>query len=371
LQSSAGAAPRDSAALDGAWIGLAGPRQIGKACKLVLRPAHLTAANAFQSIYGAMTLLANLQGSSAVQIIRYADVDHFKVIERLVTARSVPTDLSDFAASLAILTLPSCTIFLQRTFPRIVEADFHTEGALVGLPMEDAATVTLNGVYAPGDTLLLARGKGPSDLVEARANLFALIMFNSPMRDRGWPEVENETRIVRPNPGSLRGLQAVVREIFLFGGSSAQEFAMPSVACGLDESLVAAVDRALADCEPAISLKQAAARDKYLRMVRQLDDALSHNLGATFYSHELARKLGISVRTLHNAVVTIRGRPLHDYIRLRRLWCVHQSLASGAPSQIKAVALANGFWHPGEFSQSYRSLFGETPSQTLVRARHG
>src|SRR5215470_3717258 len=131
-----------------------------------------------------MTLLATLQGSSAVQIIRYADVDHFKVIERLVTARSVPTDLADFAAALAIVTLPSCTIFLQRTFPRIVEADLHTEGALLGLPMEDESVVTLNGIEAPSDTLLLARGTGPSDLVETRANLFALVMFNAPMRDR-------------------------------------------------------------------------------------------------------------------------------------------------------------------------------------------
>jgi AraC family ethanolamine operon transcriptional activator len=74
-------------------------------------------------------------------------------------------------------------------------------------------------------------------------------------------------------------------------------------------------------------------------------------------------------QNLHNAVVSIRGRPLHDYIRLRRLWCVHQALVSGAPAQIKAVALANGFWHPGEFSLSYRAMFGETPSQTLCRAK--
>jgi transcriptional regulator GlxA family with amidase domain len=106
-----------------------------------------------------------------------------------------------------------------------------------------------------------------------------------------------------------------------------------------------------------------------VRYADQLDEILSCSLGATFYSHELAGQLGISVRTLHNAVVAIRGRPLHDYIRLRRLWRVHQTLVSGAPVQIKSVALANGFWHPGEFSQSYRALFGEAPSQTLCRAR--
>jgi len=316
-----------------------------------------------------MTLLRNLKGSSAVQILHYADVDHFKAIERLVTAHSMPTDVRDFDAALATVVLPSCMIFLQRTFPRIVEADFHAEGAFVGLPMEDEARLTLNGVDAPSDTLLLGRGRGPSDLIEPRANLFAVLVFVSPMRDRGWPVIENGSRIVRPSRDSIRRLQAVVRDILLFGGCSPAEFAMPAVAAGLEESLVAAVDEALMDCVPTLGPKQVTARANYLKMVRRLDEILSHNLAGTFYSHELARQLGISVRTLHNAVVAIRGRPLHDYIRLRRLWCVHQSLVSGAPIHIKAVALANGFWHPGEFSLSYRALFGETPSQTLCRAK--
>jgi AraC family ethanolamine operon transcriptional activator len=40
-----------------------------------------------------------------------------------------------------------------------------------------------------------------------------------------------------------------------------------------------------------------------------------------------------------------------------------------APQSIKAVALANGFWHMGEFTALYRELFGETPQQTLSAAR--
>jgi len=316
-----------------------------------------------------MTLLANLKASGAVQIVRYADVDHFRAIERVVRARTIPTSVGDFAASLATLALPSCTIFLQRTFPRIVEADFCTDGALVGVPMEDGSTITLNGFATGDDTMLLARGAGPSDLVEPRANLVAILVFNAPMRDRGWPPIEDMARIVRPNAGGLQRVQAAIREIMLFASTSASDFAMPGVAGGLEESLVEAIDAALTDCELEIAIQRAVAHGNYLKLVRQLDEILSRGLDATFYSHDLAGRLGISVRTLHNAVVAIRGRPLHDYIRLRRLWRVHQTLMSGAPVQIKSVALANGFWHPGEFSQSYRALFGEPPSQTLCRAR--
>ena len=39
------------------------------------------------------------------------------------------------------------------------------------------------------------------------------------------------------------------------------------------------------------------------------------------------------------------------------------------PEILKAITQANGFWHMGEFRALYRDLFGETPLQTLERAR--
>jgi AraC family ethanolamine operon transcriptional activator len=73
---------------------------------------------------------------------------------------------------------------------------------------------------------------------------------------------------------------------------------------------------------------------------------------------------------LNNAVVAIRGMSMHRYIRLRRLWSVRQQLVQGVSiAAMKAIALANGFWHMGEFRTLYRDLFGETPQQTCVASR--
>jgi AraC family ethanolamine operon transcriptional activator len=82
----------------------------------------------------------------------------------------------------------------------------------------------------------------------------------------------------------------------------------------------------------------------------------------------MARKLGLSVRTLHDVVRRYRGMSLHRYLRLRRLWLVRQRFLAGAES-VKAVALAFGFWHLSDFSRSYRDQFGEAPSETLERGR--
>ena len=85
---------------------------------------------------------------------------------------------------------------------------------------------------------------------------------------------------------------------------------------------------------------------------------------------DVAKEFGVSVRTLNNAVVAIRGLSMHRYLRLRRLWNVRQQLVQGATVEtLKAIALANGFWHMGEFRSLYRDLFGETPQQTLEAAR--
>ncbi|HWZ39904.1 MAG TPA: helix-turn-helix domain-containing protein, partial [Bradyrhizobium sp.] len=84
---------------------------------------------------------------------------------------------------------------------------------------------------------------------------------------------------------------------------------------------------------------------------------------------ELAQQVGISVRSMHDAILRYRGISLHRFLRLRRLWLVRQQLLAGAES-VKATALAFGFWHLGDFSGSYRLQFGESPSQTLARSRN-
>jgi AraC family ethanolamine operon transcriptional activator len=105
-----------------------------------------------------------------------------------------------------------------------------------------------------------------------------------------------------------------------------------------------------------------------MSIVQRVEEIVSANLRNPIYSEELACKVGVSVRTLHSAILRHRGMSLHRYLRLKRLWLVRQRLREGEIS-VKACALAHGFWHLGEFSKSYRRHFGETPSETVARAR--
>ena len=105
-----------------------------------------------------MSLLDELVESDFVKISRSPDFDHFRSIEGLGAASSIPLDCRDFAASFASLRRKACTIYLQRTFPRILQIQYSTTGAIVGLLMGDADSLILNGVEARAPACLLVKG---------------------------------------------------------------------------------------------------------------------------------------------------------------------------------------------------------------------
>jgi AraC family ethanolamine operon transcriptional activator len=84
----------------------------------------------------------------------------------------------------------------------------------------------------------------------------------------------------------------------------------------------------------------------------------------------LCDALHASERTLHEAFREHLGTTPKAYLKTLRLNAARHDLLMAAEStRVTDVALDWGFLHFGWFSQDYRRLFGETPSQTLHRGR--
>jgi transcriptional regulator GlxA family with amidase domain len=153
--------------------------------------------------------------------------------------------------------------------------------------------------------------------------------------------------------------------------AAASEFAglveVNDISAALRESLLVAIDAAFADVVAAQWASHANS-SRLFKVFRDLELELTAHIGEPVYSGELARNIGVSVRTMHDAVQRYRGMSLHRYLRLRRLWLVRQQLVVGTHS-VKSAALAFGFWHLGDFSHSYLLQFGESPSDTLAKSR--
>jgi transcriptional regulator GlxA family with amidase domain len=85
---------------------------------------------------------------------------------------------------------------------------------------------------------------------------------------------------------------------------------------------------------------------------------------------EACAALGIRARTLTKRCVAPRDEP-HTLPALRRLHLARQALRKGSPGEtsVTEIATSSGFWELGRFAVVYRSVSGESPSETLRSER--
>ncbi len=195
----------------------------------------------------------------------------------------------------------------------------------------------------------------------------AAVIFNPEIHGRGWPTKERVFLACAITAQAEQRIRDVILAAFKFASDAPAHAASPGALLGVKETILAAIDNALADPLP-LELAKIGTSRRYFDIVQKIEDAISDNFSGPIYSEELADEIGVSVRTMHNAMQQFRGMSLHRYLRMKRLWAVRRQLLGGA-LKVSTCALSNGFWHLGEFAQFYTAQFGETPSQTLARAR--
>jgi AraC-like DNA-binding protein len=303
----------------------------------------------------------------APQVFRFSDVDEFRSSVRNLNVDFTPL-VRTISAEQIILNLAGCSINLVKSFPRITDGQFAPDCTVVAFTMDEGMPIRFNGVDEIPSAIVMGSSGAAYTTVERVGRQFASIVFTPEVTDRGWPEAGPNFRIFETSPWAYDWLRVLVGEIMSFS-SPAPDTERHQIGSAIRESLFAGVDAAFAD----LIASKWSTRANTLRQFRIFQDIraiLTDSIGHPIYSNDLAKQLGLSVRTIHDAVLQYSGMSLHRYLRQRRLWLVRQQLRSGTQS-VKAAALAFGFWHFGDFAQSYRTLFGETPSETLARARGG
>jgi AraC family ethanolamine operon transcriptional activator len=105
-------------------------------------------------------------------------------------------------------------------------------------------------------------------------------------------------------------------------------------------------------------------------LARKAEAWLRQNLAEPPTIAALCGALRVSPRTLHEAFRQHVGATPKAYVKTLRLNAArHDLLGGGRGKRVTDAALDWGFEHFGWFSRDYRRLFGETPSQTLLRGR--
>jgi AraC family ethanolamine operon transcriptional activator len=307
----------------------------------------------------------DLKPSAALELQSY-DIDHFGETERYAGASSMPLSAGVTAIKRAKLSLPTLSLLLVKTFPRIIRGYDLAHAVAVAVPMDHVTSTRINGQSIGGSILVL---KGVSDCLvyESEARLWAVAYFALPGREP-WSQLDDGYHLLSPASDVLASLR---RSIFTALETAAHDpdfLNAPESRTAVEQSLFATMDAAIRS-----NVKRGpmpTTTDSYQRIVAEMERLIRHDLAIWHKTTELAERVGVSVRTLQSATQAICGMSPHRYSRVLRLWSVRKQLRTGpARRSVKACAIGHGFWHLSEFAASYRAAFGELPSETLHRSK--
>lgn len=125
----------------------------------------------------------------------------------------------------------------------------------------------------------------------------------------------------------------------------------------------------LCQAKPAATAKVAAPHRQ--RIMQRVNDYLSESrLKTPLTISDICKAVHVSRRTLQYTFNECCGMSPKQYIRLTRLNQVRRVLLSKENERsIAEIAFDFGFFHPSQFGQDYKHLFGETPLQTRNRLK--
>ncbi|MBR1091647.1 AraC family transcriptional regulator [Bradyrhizobium manausense] len=310
-------------------------------------------------------LFRNLHSSTSLELVRYADIDQFRESERYASAESTPLRAGNFEVLRANVALPSCSLSLVQTFPRIIRGYDLSGRLVIVVPMDGITSTRVNGKDV-GRSLIILKGNANCTVYEPEGRLVAILAIRRDALADSWKAFNDGHVLLRLADPDLARLQMHLRGILETAAAQPQAIAADGAPATIESALFSSFDEAMC----AGDFDRDDPRSRYKAIVDHIERVVSANHTTDIYCDILAQEIGISTRTMNNAVRAVCGTSPLRYSQLRRLWAVRRQLRSGTPGlTVKASACAHGFWHMGDFSKLYRDTTGELPSQTLANAR--
>lgn len=132
----------------------------------------------------------------------------------------------------------------------------------------------------------------------------------------------------------------------------------------LDAHLLAGLSATTDECP-----QLARGRRAHYQVFRRAEAFMRANMRHEIYIRSLCNAAGASERALRYAFQDLLGLSPNRYLSMLRLCAACRSLAQADARRrsVKSIALSCGLWDLSRFAEHYRRVFGELPSETLVR----
>lgn len=303
--------------------------------------------------------------SPALSTVRCSDPEEFGAMLPDFDRRILPF-IADFSFFQAELQLGYLRLAIIKRPPCVSEAYLAKRQIGIALSMNDSPGLKLNGVPLDQPALVTHGISIPHHVFQPSELTIAAILLPEEDGDRGWPERDQTARVDQIRPAAFEQLRLMIADVVHLASRSPLQFSRQNLVSGLQQSLLGTVDHAFLTAPGEIPA--ALAIRKYVRICRLVDEFMHNSASEMPSSADIATAAGVTIRTLHNAMIAVRGMSLQRFMMLNRLWAVRAALLRAGPEDlIKTIALDHCFWHLGRFSRTYRAFFGESPSDTMLR----
>ncbi|HJS89787.1 MAG TPA: helix-turn-helix domain-containing protein [Steroidobacteraceae bacterium] len=238
----------------------------------------------------------------------------------------------------------------------------------VCLLTENSPPCTLNGATLARDHVVVCPGgKALVGKTPAGVNVYCMDLSRELVlgeaHKRGGVEVIYDARGARSlREALISGLSTLVRLQSIEQHSAAAKAFKSSVA----DILWRIVSGTTAD---SVERTPQCARRRAVRLFCIAQEYIDHRLTDGISIAEVCKHAGASRRSLECIFQSILGMGPGAYVRNLQLNRVRRDLLSGDREalSIGEIAARYGVWHWSRFSQNYKLLFGELPSQTRAR----
>lgn len=275
-------------------------------------------------------------------------------------------DFEYFQASLQVERL---RLVVVRRPPCASEGYLEQDQTGIALSMADSLGLKLDGVQLDQPALVTHGLKMSHRIFQPNElTIAAVFLHNADSGDRCWPERAPAAQVNSIQFGTLMQLRSLFQDIVRLAANDPSRFAQKNVVTGIQQNLLSTIDHAFLTA-PGARAPRLVVR-KYVKICRLVDEFIDSNSQHLPDSTDVAAAAGVTIRTLHNAMIAVHGMSLRRFMVLNRLWAARAALSHGGTTErVKTVAFDHGFWHMGRFSRTYKTFFGETPSETITRAK--
>jgi len=305
----------------------------------------------------------------------YSEADRIEAAHVGAEARWTPLASGQKAVELVRVQFDRLRVGrFRESGPRIRQARQVVDRVFIKFHCSPGADMIVDGTSLAADTILchsradefVERTTGPVDWGILSLPIEDMITVSVAF-SAGDFETPRHTLTIAPPREAMERL----RELQIATGTLARHaphvLANDHAARGLEQSLIEAM---------AVSLGGDAATDTWTRhsrriVMRRFQQVLEENIEEPMYVPEICKALGVSERGLRHCCEQYLNMSPKQFLTLRRMHMAHRALrsATNANQNVTEIAMRFGFWHLGRFAVVYRSVFGESPSATLKRAK--